>query len=187
MECAISSAMSKSSRIKTLDLCINEIVVPFLILNQFVYTKGTRTFRKRDHKNGFIWIIDFQTGQRSMEGRFTVNLGVFFPVLYRESAYEEPPEEPREFHCHPQYRQRLGSLRETAFTAFFRYLVKDSSHLFTQWLTTPPDRWWRFSEDKQVTMRSLKGVLKDLEELGLPWLKAKSEAAISSNKKKENE
>lgn len=93
--------MSKTERVKILDEGIKEIVVPFLKEKKFDYTPKTRTFRKTNPEDGGTWIIDFQAGQRSMEGRFTVNLGVFNPDLYSESEQESPLAEPREFHCHP--------------------------------------------------------------------------------------
>lgn len=159
--------MSKSERIKILDAGIKEIVGPFLKERQFDYTPKTRTFRKTNPENECTWIIDFQVGQRFMEGRFTVNLAFFYPDLHSEIKQESPLAEPREYHCHPWNRERLGALRDTPITSFFKRFIKGSNHWFTQWLITSPDRWWKFSNNEPETRRSLKKVVKELKEHGL--------------------
>ncbi|MGI9318616.1 MAG: DUF4304 domain-containing protein, partial [bacterium] len=64
-----------TARSDTFDACLIEIVSPKLIDIGFEFDKS-RTFRRFADQQTVAEFINFQLGQRSLEGKFTVNLGV---------------------------------------------------------------------------------------------------------------
>jgi len=160
--------MAKTSRIIVLERGVVEQLKPFLEKRGFTYEPRTRTFRRVSDE--LTQIIDIQVGQRSMEGSFTVNLGVFHPRYFDKTIDKAPPANPREFHCLAEYRQRLGQLRDTLLTKTMKRWVKNTEHWFSWWLVTPPDRWWKFSGLEGEVRRSLENVIEVLKNQGIPWL-----------------
>lgn len=65
-----------STRAAAFDKALREIAVPARSAQGFNFN-GSRTFRRVSADCRICWIIDFQVGQRSTAGKFTVNLGVF--------------------------------------------------------------------------------------------------------------
>ena len=147
--------MSKSGRIRALERGLARIWKPALQEHGFVHVARTRGFYRRAGE--CIQIIEIQPGVRSAEGTFAVNLAVYHP------QYHEPAARvagwPREFDCLMERRQRLGALKESWRTKFFKRLFSDTTHWMKWWLTTLPDRWWPFSEDELQVERSLRLVV----------------------------
>lgn len=87
------------------------------------YRLRARTFNRATHE-GLTHVINFQMGQRSLQGKFTVNVGVYVPEV--ADAYYGGPT--RSFVQEPEccVRQRLGML--------------GSEHR---------DRWWGLPLDKE--------------------------------------
>ena len=156
-----------SARLKELEKSISTEVSPVLRQEGFVFDRRMRTFRRQ--VGSCFQIINFQLGTRSMEGHFTVNLGIYHPV-YREDPNSECPEFPEESHC--LIRERLSLLRDTTLTKIFRHKFKQVDSFLKWWLTTPTDVWWKFSEAPGQTRNSMAAVLTLLQARGLPWLEA---------------
>ena len=70
--------------------CLNEIVSPRLIDMGFEFDKS-RTYRRFVNDQTAVEIINFQLGQRRLEGKFTVNLGVFFQAQSKDIALKKAP------------------------------------------------------------------------------------------------
>ena len=75
-------------------------------------------FRKRRHtfnrsaEPGIIQVINFQMGQRSLQGQFTINFGIAIEEawsLRRRDSAGQFPAFVNEYEC--EYRQRLSQLR----------------------------------------------------------------------------
>lgn len=82
------------------------------------FTKQGRTFRRS--ATGYVHVVNVQADRwnRGDEGRFTMNLGVYFPALVPLNTWPEAvAERPMEYDC--QLRQRIGLL-----------------------LPQAPDHWW---------------------------------------------
>jgi hypothetical protein len=151
-----------TKRAKTFDKVLKEIAVPELKKNGFHFD-GSRTFRKKTNDCPTILIINFQLGQRSMEGKFTVNLGVF----HEGDFAGIPIDKACEYHCKRDYRTRIGQLIPSKLKSF-------QAIPFIGWLFGIPDRWWRFSDDKQATAKNISQVMTILKLYGMPWLNFKS-------------
>ena len=62
--------------------------------------------------DGLTQVINFQTGERALRGKFTVNLGVFLPDVQKNYTSDEvrsPPERIRESYCHIRTRLARNS------------------------------------------------------------------------------
>lgn len=94
---------SKSKNVVVLNK-IQEIIT--LELKAQGYQKSGRTFNKEISK-GLIHVINFQMGLRSMEGQFTVNLGVFIEELDQMKA-KNTKSIKKEYEC--SIRTRLNEL-----------------------------------------------------------------------------
>lgn len=64
-----------TARSETFAECLQEVVTPKLNDIGFVFDKS-RTYRRLVREQTGVEIINFQLGQRRLEGKFTVNLGV---------------------------------------------------------------------------------------------------------------
>lgn len=156
--------MSAASRI--FDEGLRAIVRDPLKSHGFAFD-GSRTFRRPLEGSPAVQIINFQLGQRSLQGKFAVNLGVFVPGELKVYDPGFRPERPTEYHCAMERRERLGrtipgripSLAEVPWLGFF---------------FGPRDVWWKFSEDPVRTQRSLETALGILEKHGFAWLDAHS-------------
>lgn len=142
----------------------------------FRYDSRSRTFRRTAGE--FTQIVNIQVGVRSLEGRFTVNLGVFHPAFAAASAPAPDPARPMEYECLPECRARLGLLQPTAFTRFFQRRIRNPRSFIEHWLVTPFDKWWRFGAGAVQVGAALAAVKRMLLERGLPWLDANSDVGV---------
>lgn len=148
--------MSEAS--KSFDRALRSFVVEPMRNNGFTFD-GKRTFRRPGVDETVMHIVNFQLGQRSIEGRFTVNLGVFVDG-------DEPgiaPQEAMEYHCVWQRRERLGRLLPRRLHVLERIPVLGM-------FFGPKDIWWRFSSELTYTTAQLSTALAALETYGFPWL-----------------
>lgn len=112
-----------------------------------------------------------------MEGQLTVNLALFHPQYNAVAIYGETcPERPREYHC--VLRKRLSCLRETLLTRYFQPRVHNTDSFLGHWLTTPTDKWWRFTANEEQVIAELKSVERLLQAKGIPWLERNSEESV---------
>jgi hypothetical protein len=91
---------------------------------------GRRVFRRSVGERDQI--VDLQVGERSMQGKFTINLAVFDPRIDSPDVERAAV---REFHCGAARRQRLGLLLPSRFAAL-------SGVPLIGILCGPKDRWW---------------------------------------------
>ncbi|HYW55874.1 MAG TPA: DUF4304 domain-containing protein [Polaromonas sp.] len=149
-----------SDATRALDQQLRLVVLPALKEQGFEFDRR-RTFR-RAGPDGAIQIVNFQVGERSMEGQFTVNLGVYRPG---DPIHDTKVElgKVMEHHCPSERRKRLGELRAPAFAGLRQVPVLGV-------LFGSVDRWWPISGAEQITRRSLEKVTKALVDQGLPWL-----------------
>ena len=149
-----------SSRTSAFDDALRKVAVPALSGYGFTFNAG-RTFRRVSTDGLSCQIIDFQLGQRSMEGKFTINLGVFVegdqPGLSVSRASLDD--------CHFGRRRRIGTLIPLRFPTL-------ASLPWIGFLFGTPDKWWRFSADPSQTNAALSAAVDDLIIRGLGWLDA---------------
>jgi hypothetical protein len=125
----------------------------------------SRTFRRYPIPGAISQIVNFQLGQRSMEGRFTVNLGVYVPGEVPSNPADLQPDRACEYHCAWKRRERLGRLLPRPLPALQNVPLLGA-------LFGPQDVWWTFSTDAARTQRSMERVLALLLNRGLAWLDA---------------
>ncbi|WP_200335183.1 DUF4304 domain-containing protein [Thiocystis violacea] len=131
---------------------------------------GSRTFRRHLAGGAITQIVNVQLGQRSMSGKFTVNLGVYVPGEASANPAGLSGRKALEYHCAPNRRERLGRLVPAPLPAL-------------QWLPLlglffgPKDIWWPFSAEPLRTERSLQRVRSLLTQRGLRWLDGATPAA----------
>lgn len=114
-----------------------------------------------DHGGHVVEIINFQLGQRSLEGKFTVNLG----KLSDEDRGDVELGKAYPYHCRIQ--TRIGPIlppRSVHLAAIPVLALFFGAH----------DQWWRFSEDKAFTFRQLQKVTELVVSHAVPWLEARS-------------
>lgn len=147
------------------DAALREIAQPALAAHGFRFD-GSRTFRRVADDGRSAAIVNFQRGQRSMEGRFTVNLGV-----YREGDSDGiAPAKAKEYHCAPHRRTRLGPCMPGWLPALARL----------PWLGIlfgPRDRWWPLDSDDARMQATMATVVDAIARHGLPWLDAATRPA----------
>ena len=142
----------------TFDECLAEAVTPNLVDMGFMFDKS-RTYRKLVNESTTVEIINFQLGQRRLEGKFTVNLG----VLSQAEADEKDIELKKAYPYSCRYQNRIGCVLppKSEMLKNVRYLgMIFGSH----------DKWWRFSADKEFTLRQIKEVYGKIINYGIPWL-----------------
>lgn len=104
-------------------------------------------------------IVNFQLGQRSLAGKFTVNLGVFAeadsPGINVARANEHD--------CRFDRRLRLGELVPHRFSRLAGLPYVGS-------LFGPRDRWWSFPDDGVHTHAAMSVVVDQIVAHGLHWL-----------------
>jgi hypothetical protein len=150
-----------TKRAKTFDKVLKEVAVPELKKTGFHYDGG-RTFRKIINNGTAVQIINLQLGQRSKEGKFTVNLGVFHAGdsagVILANAYE--------YHCKWAKRIRIGQLIPSK-------LRRLQVIPFIGWLFGSFDRWWKFSEDSHLTRKNIALITDIIISYGITWLESK--------------
>ncbi len=162
-------------RVKALTSALRQSLKPALATQGFSFETSTRTFRRA--AGSCTQIVNFQVGVRSLEGQFTVNLALFHPQYNAAAIHGDIcPERPLEYHC--VLRQRLSILRETLLTRYFQPRMRGPDSFLGHWLTTPADKWWRFTEDEKQAIAELKSVERLLQAKGIPWLERNSEESI---------
>jgi hypothetical protein len=137
--------MAKTVFAKKLDLIQAEA---HNFLNQFGYREKGRTFTK-SLDSGLIHVINFQmgknyhfqTGKSPLAGKFTINLGVFIPEIYRAIWDKEAT---NITHGNCEITKRIGLLA-----------------------SSPKDLWWDLKKNKR---KLSKNVLMHLDKYGLPYL-----------------
>ena len=122
---------------------------------------NSRSYRRIDRERGSVEVINFQLGQRSLEGRFTVNLG----WLSREYANDVELARARVYQC--RYQQRIGLLLPPRFAWATKLPVLG-------FLFGARDRWWRFDADADFTREQLRRVTALLEAHAIPWLESRT-------------
>jgi hypothetical protein len=146
---------------KTFDGGLRAVIHPALAARGFVFD-GNRTYR-RELAGGVLQLVNFQLGQRSLEGHFAVNLGVYVPGELDAGDAPASPARTREYHCAWGRRERLARVRPVRFPRLGEL----------PWLSVlfgPSDTWWRHAADERVTCASLAKALELLEQHGFAWL-----------------
>jgi hypothetical protein len=146
------------------DRALRKVVVPALAGHGFTYD-GSRTFRRVSPDGERADLINFQLGQRSLEGKFTVNLGVFKADDRTEIAVRKA----MEYHCPLQRRVRIGLVLPPRISALAKLPV-------VGFLFGGQDRWWRFSADEVMTTLEMQRVVGLVIEHGLAWHASMSHA-----------
>lgn len=126
---------------------LRNLVQPALQRRGFAFD-GRRRFSRTEH--GQTAIIEFQIGQRFMDGRFTINLM-----------------------CDEKF-QRLGLVRDTPWSRLIERLFGG----FNPWwkaLFLPKDKWWRLGTSATSTDKQVLAALHCLETYGLRWLEQQCE------------
>ena len=149
-----------STRSDAFDNALRLVVVPVLARHGFEFD-GNRTFRRLSADQCVSELVNFQLGQRSLSGKFTVNLGVYVdgdsPGINVGQA--------KEYHCPHDRRIRLGHL----IPAKLPVLAKLP---YIGFLFDSRDKWWFFSGDISRLRATLSVVVDKIALYGLPWHKA---------------
>lgn len=148
-------------RTRTFGGSLREVAAPVLRAEGFAFDRS-RTFRRIDAQHGFVDIINFQLGQRSLAGKFTVNLGVFG----RGDADGISLEKALPYHCPYGANTRLGLLIPAGIPVLRRLPA-------VGFLLGPRDRWWRCTDDEAFTRRQVRKVTDVIVTRGLPWLEGR--------------
>ena len=136
--------------------CLQRVVSPRLRSFGFVFDKS-RTCRRFADDGAGVEIVNFQLGQRRLEGRFTVNLG----VLNRARADGIDLRKAYPWHC--SYQNRLGCVRPPRCERL-EYVP------FLGMIFGRHDKWWRFSTESEFTSRQLNEACDMIVDYGVPWL-----------------
>lgn len=147
-----------SARASTFDKALREIAVPALQEHGFGFD-GSRTFRRLTGST--CQIINFQLGQRSLAGKFTVNLGVFSDGDRPEISAARA----NDFDCLAERRTRIGALMPGRFPRLAKLP-------YVGFLFGVADKWWPFSADASRTRIAVSGALDRILAHGLGWLNA---------------
>ena len=140
--------------------CLKEIVSPELGELGFVYDRS-RTYRRVSADQSSVEVINFQLGQRSLEGKFTVNLG----AASRDQANNVALSKIQPHNC--QHQSRIGPVLPPRSER-----LKDVRYLGM--IFGANDKWWRFSENKDFTSQQVGEVFEKILAHGIPWLEKKS-------------
>lgn len=131
---------------KVFSQALRTVAKPQLHASGFEFD-GRRTFRRPLQQGAIVDAINFQLGQRWLQGQFTVNLSVGTPG----SEYD------------PLARvQRLGLLIPPPMPMLTRLPVVGT------WFG-PKDIWWRFSADPKQTEAALRRAMHALVRFGYAW------------------
>jgi hypothetical protein len=160
-----------TDRLKVLASGIRRVIEPAMSAQRFKYEPSTRTFRRPS--GTCTQIVNFQAGVRSMEGQFTVNLGVYHPEFRLNAKHKPVSDRPKENDC--VVRERLAMLRETPITRYFRPRIHSTDTFLKWWLVTTDDKWWPFTEDEGQVRQQLESLRGLLLSTGLEWLERHSD------------
>jgi hypothetical protein len=98
--------MAKSDFAKKLDIIQTGA---YEYLSQFGFRKRGRTFNK-SLESGLIHVINLQMGRRSLSGKFTINLGIYVPEIYRMLWFWNEDEPKFVDHGDCEIEKRIGEL-----------------------------------------------------------------------------
>ena len=149
-----------TARSETFAECLQEVVTPKLNVIGFVFDKS-RTYRRLVREQTGVEIINFQLGQRRLEGKFTVNLG----VLMQDHAKDVELMKAYPYSCN--YQNRIGCVLPPKSE-----LLKGVPYLGM--IFGSHDKWWRFSADKEFTLLQVSEVCEKIVNYGIPWLEKHS-------------
>lgn len=149
-----------SSRASAFDKALRDVAVPALAAHGFKFD-GSRTFRRLLGDGRSSQIVNFQLGQRSLEGTFTVNLGIFI----EGDRLGVRPDHAKEYDCQFERRTRIGALIPPRFPRL-------ASLPLVGMLFGIPDKWWPFSDDLSRTCASVSTAVDMIAGHGLGWLSA---------------
>lgn len=130
--------MAKSEYAKNLNYIQAEV---YKNLSLSGYNKQGRTFN-RPLDSGLIHVIDFQMGRRYLYGKFTINLGVCIPEIYKIIWDKDQPKFVDHGDC--EINKRIGEL-----------------------LSPPEDLWWDLNKNPKKLSKKVLGLV---EKRGLPFL-----------------
>lgn len=147
-----------NQRIKIFNDCLREIVKPNLGNLGFKFD-NSRTFRRIRDNAIEAEIINFQLGLRSLEGKYTVNLGVY--QLNDNNTTKLEKALPHDCNCEAE--SRIGALIPPKIE-----FLKNTPVL--GYFFGSPDKWWKFSNDHVSTRTNLEIVNKYIIRFGIPWL-----------------
>lgn len=150
-----------SARGSAFDKALREIAVPALSAHGFKFD-GSRTFRRFSEDGHTCQIINFQLGQRSMAGKFTVNLGVFADG----DSLDVRVDRANEYDCRFECRTRIGMLIPLRFP-------KLAKLPFIGFLFGIQDKWWSFTEAPSRTGAAVTVAVDAISAYGLGWLNAR--------------
>lgn len=139
---------------------LRTVVSPGLVPLGFVFDRS-RTYRRILQGGQVVEIINFQLGQRSLEGKFTVNLG----KLSGEARGDVELSKAYPYHCRTQ--TRIGPIlppRSERLAAVPVLGLLFRAH----------DKWWRFSDDRTLTFAQLRKVTRLIVSHAVPWLEDRS-------------
>lgn len=128
------------------DKSLRTVAKPALEKHGFKFD-GRRRFNRI--QNGKEISIEFQLGQRFMQGKFTVNIAI------------------------GEQATRLGIVRETKFSRFVNRLFGS----FEPWwkcIFLPKDKWWKLGKSASRMDKSIVAAVSCIEKHGLPWLYRKT-------------
>jgi hypothetical protein len=150
-----------TERALTFNRALREIAVPKLSEHGFKFD-SSRTFRRLSSDQRFCEIINFQLGQRSKEGEFTVNLGVF-----REGDSQGIlVSHAQEHECSHGYRIRIGAIIPIRFPKLYELPIFG-------FLFGSKDKWWQFSSSPLVTNTAVSSAVNVLLAHGMGWFAEK--------------
>ena len=149
-----------TARSDTFADCLKEIVSPELAELGFRYDRS-RTYRRLNPDQSSAEVVNFQLGQRRLEGRFTVNLGATSGDIIGNGILSKI----QSHNC--LHQSRLGKVLPPRSE-----LLKDVPYLGMMFGAN--DKWWRFTEDKEFTSRQVRDVLENILNHGIPWLETNS-------------
>jgi hypothetical protein len=152
-----------TDRSDVFDECLSELVSPRLEGLGFRFDRS-RTYRRLVSDRTAVEIVNFQLGQRRLEGRFTVNLG----VLDQERSQEKGVELKRAYPYDCVFQDRIGCVLPPKIE-----FLKDVPYLGM--IFGSHDKWWRFSADKEFTLRQVGEVCDKVIDYGVPWLESRSD------------
>lgn len=168
--------------LRTLESGINKIIRPEMEGRGFSHEgacsceHAASTFRRQCGE--CIQIVQFQAGDRTLAGTFTVNLAVYHPQYCEPALLDLRPEQPYESHCLMDFRLRLSVLRFTPLIRFYRNRPPGGRSFLGWWLTGLTDKWWRLTPDDAQLSRDLSSVRGLLLSRGLAWLDQNSDVAL---------
>jgi len=132
--------MSQIGRL--IDAVIRDGLAP--LMKRAGFKRSGRNFLKVDSESIAVLNVQASLSNVGATGKFTINLGRYFPSVARAVGDPDPPCLPKEYNCH--LRQRIG-------------------HLLPKKL----DHWWEI--DPETNLWLLAGdVARAVESAGLPWL-----------------